>query len=160
MEPSIQSERPLEVQHPVSRCSPGTLAGQRKGANDLPSRSVHGNSITPNEPEWNCSGVTGQRLMARASFASPRGNELLHRVGSVISGRHALPRRQIRIKKRSFAGARSVARTPTLGSRASFREKGCLSGTRKRSRQRDDFLTTAARVIKGSFSRSRSKSAR
>src|SRR5580704_10775311 len=39
----------------------------------------------------------------------------------------------------SFAGARSRARTRTIRGSASFREFGCISGTPKRSRQRDEF---------------------
>ena len=51
----------------------------------------------------------------------------------------------------SFDWPLSRARTPTVGSRASFAEKGCLSGTRNRSLQWVEFLTRARSSLNGPF---------
>jgi hypothetical protein len=92
--------------------------------------------------------------VARTSKTSPSRSCARH-VSS--PGRWCFAPEALSVKISSFRktvdllGLAAGPECPTFGSRASFRQMGCLCGTRNRSRQWIEFLITAAQVIKGSL---------
>ena len=99
----------------------------------IQARTGHECSIVPPPPRRLARGGFSPFLRVRLQFLSSHGP---NRAGQgALRADSSLGFGMRRSPKNSWiAGARTWARTPTTGSRASFAEKGCLSGTPGRCR--------------------------